>query len=67
MSVLEILTEKEKKLFDSPPQFSSNNDRKIYFNLDEKINKILSELRGSTNKLGFYYSLVILNAQVNFI
>jgi len=53
MALLEILTPNEQKLFDAPPQFLSLDDRKNYFKLDEGLNAIVNDLRGTTNKTGF--------------
>jgi hypothetical protein len=53
MALLEILTRKERKLFDFPPQFSSTEERKKYFSLDDELNTIIEALRGTTNKIGF--------------
>jgi TnpA family transposase len=57
MALLEILTRKEQKLFDLPPQFLSADDRKNYFKLDEGLKAIVDELRGTTNKIGFILQL----------
>ena len=57
MALLEILTPNEQKLFDSPPQFLSTEDRKNYFKLDEGLSHIVNDLRGKTNKIGFILQL----------
>ena len=57
MALLEILTPNEQKLFDAPPQFLSLDDRKNYFKLDEGLNAIVNDLRGTTNKTGFILQL----------
>lgn len=57
MALLEVLTPDEQKLFDSPPQFSSNEDRKNYFKLDEALSTIIDNLRGATNKIAFILQL----------
>jgi hypothetical protein len=57
MALLEILTRNERHIFDAPPQFLSNEDRKKYFALDEELDKIIDKLRGTTNKIGFILQL----------
>jgi len=57
MALLEILTRNEQKLFDSPPQFLSTEDRKNHFTLDDGLSNIINNLRGKTNKIGFILQL----------
>lgn len=57
MALIEVLTPNEQKLFDSPPQFQFNEERKNYFKLDEGLNKIVNNLRGTINKIGFILQL----------
>lgn len=52
MTNLVILSDKERKQFDSPAMFNYA-ERSIYFSLDQKIIDILKSMRTPTNKVGF--------------
>ena len=66
MALLEILTQNEKNIFESPPQFLSNEDRNKYFVLDEALDKIIDKLRGTTNKIGFILQLAYFRCEGKF-
>lgn len=56
MTKLIVLTPSEQKRFDSPPKFNSD-EQALYFSLDKDIQHSLSELRTTTNKVGFLLQL----------
>ena len=53
---LKILSPKEIKTFDSPPEFSGE-ERKRFFYLPQWAEEIVSSLRTPTNKVGFVTQL----------
>lgn len=53
---LKILSRKEIKTFDSPPEFSGD-ERKRFFYLSQWAEDIVAELRTPTNKVGFVLQL----------
>jgi TnpA family transposase len=66
MPLLEVLTPNEQKLFDAPPRFQFYEDRQNYFKLDEKLDAIVADLRGITNKIAFIVQLGYFKATGRF-
>lgn len=56
MTLIKILTTQEKKIFDTPPVFNSE-DRKKYFKLDALAKKTINSLHNKTNRACFLLSL----------
>ena len=52
MSRITILTPSEKSAFDSPPKFN-DEDKMIFFLVDETLGSILSGLGSNVNRIGF--------------
>lgn len=66
MPLLEVLTPNEQKLFDAPPRFQGYEERQNYFKLDEKLNAMVADLRGITNKIAFIVQLGYFRAAGRF-
>ena len=62
---LKILSQKEIKAFDSPPEFSGE-ERKRFFYLPQWAEEIVAELRTPTNKVGFVLQLGYFSAVNKF-
>jgi len=56
MTKLVILTQNERRRFDSPPTFNTN-ERALHFSLNNNDLQIVKELRIATNKVGFVLQL----------
>jgi hypothetical protein len=56
MTKLVILSQTERRRFDSPPMFNAN-ERALYFSLNNTDLQTVQELRTATNKVGFVLQL----------
>jgi TnpA family transposase len=65
MTKLSILTTSEKRRFESPPSFTSD-DRALYFALNKQEMRFIEEFRTSTNKVGFVLQLGYFKANAKF-
>jgi len=65
MTKLVILTQSERRRFDSPPIFNAN-ERALYFSLNNTDLQTVHELRTATNKVGFVLQLGYFKSQGKF-
>ena len=63
MTILNPLSKKERKKYDSPPNFSAN-DRALYLSFDSDAMKVVDRSRNKTNSVGFllpHYHIIALD------